>query len=128
MWLRRHRRMADSREPLRLARDRFDAMGAPTWGDRARQELRAAGETSRKRQPEAWDELSPQELQIATMAAAGMSNREIGQQLYISHRTVASHLYRIFPKLGIASRGQLAAVLPDQQQAPVGSPAASSSS
>ena len=57
--------------------------------------------------PERWDELSPQELQIARMAAAGLTNREIGERLYLSHRTVGSHLYRIFPKLGVTSRAQL---------------------
>ena len=119
MWLRRHRRVVESREPLRLARSGFDALAAPTWGERARQELRAAGETSTKRARQAWDDLSPQELQIAQLAAAGLSNREIGQQLYLSHRTVASHLYRAYPKLGISSRSQLNAVLPAQPEAGV---------
>ncbi|HTX09135.1 MAG TPA: AAA family ATPase [Solirubrobacteraceae bacterium] len=114
MWLRRQRRVVESRDPLRLARSGFDALDAPTWGERARQELRAAGETSTKRERQAWDDLSPQELQIAQLAAAGLSNREIGQQLYLSHRTVASHLYRAYPKLGITSRSQLNAVLPAQ--------------
>ena len=86
----------------------------PSWGERARQELRAAGETSSARTRQAWDELSPQELQIAQLAAAGLSNREIGQRLYLSHRTIASHLYRAFPKLGITSRAQLNGVLPAQ--------------
>ena len=106
-WLRRHRRAADSRAPLRDARDTFDALGAGPWGDRARLELRAAGEASRTRAPEAADVLTPQELQIAQMAAEGRTNKEIGQQLYLSHRTVGSHLYRIFPKLGITARSQL---------------------
>jgi DNA-binding CsgD family transcriptional regulator len=119
-WLRRQRRVVESREPLRAARAAFDDLSTPAWSERARQELRAAGETSRKRQPEAWDELSAQELQIATLAAVGLSNREIGQRLYISHRTVASHLYRIFPKLGVASRGQLAGVLPDRMEETLG--------
>lgn len=106
-WLRRQRRLSESRAPLRVARDTFDALGAGPWAERARHELNAAGETSRKRLPGAWDNLSPQELQIAQMAAQGLSNREIGQQLYLSHRTVGSHLYRIFPKLGVTSRAQL---------------------
>ena len=114
MWLRRQRRVVESREPLRLARSGFDALDAPAWGGRARRELRAAGEASSARQRQAWDDLSPQELQIAQLAAAGMSNREIGQRLYLSHRTVASHLYRAFPKLGITSRSQLNGVLPAQ--------------
>ncbi|CAA9426105.1 MAG: hypothetical protein AVDCRST_MAG03-2904 [uncultured Rubrobacteraceae bacterium] len=105
-WLRRQRRIAESRAPLRAAREVFEALEAIPWSERAHQELRAAGETGRS--PEALDELlTPQELQIARMAASGLSNREIGQQLYLSHRTVGAHLYRAFPKLGISTRGQL---------------------
>jgi DNA-binding CsgD family transcriptional regulator len=106
-WLRRQRRIAESRQPLRAALQTFDAVGAVPWGERARQELRASGEASRKRTAEAWDQLSPQELQIAQMAAQGLSNRDIGERLFLSHRTVGSHLYRIFPKLGITSRSEL---------------------
>ena len=106
-WLRRHRRVAESRAPLRAARDAFDALGIVPWGERARQELRASGESSRRRAPDARDELTPQELQIAQMAGEGLSNREIGQQLYLSHRTVGSHLYRVYPKLGVTSRAEL---------------------
>ena len=97
-----------SRATLRLAVNGFDALDAPAWGQRARQELRAAGEVSGSRPREAWYELSPQELQIAQLAAEGLSNRDIGQRLYLSHRTVGSHLYRAYPKLGISSsRSQL---------------------
>ena len=110
-WLRRRRRMAESRAPLRAARDAFDALGMDDWGQRARQELRASGESSRQRTPDARDELTAQELQIAQLAAGGLSNREIGQRLYLSHRTVESHLYRVFPKLGVTSRAQLSAAL-----------------
>jgi DNA-binding CsgD family transcriptional regulator len=110
-WLRRSRRPSDSRAPLRTARDLFDALGTVPWAERARQELRASGETSRRRAPEARDQLTPQELQIAQMAAIGLSNPEIGERLFLSARTVASHLYRAFPKLGIASRWELAAAL-----------------
>jgi DNA-binding CsgD family transcriptional regulator len=106
-WLRRRRRVAEARAPLRAARDAFDALGAIPWSERARQELRASGETSRPRTPEVRDQLTPQELQIAQLAAEGLSNREIGHRLYLSHRTVGSHLYRIFPKLGIAARSDL---------------------
>jgi ATP/maltotriose-dependent transcriptional regulator MalT len=106
-WLRRQRRVAESRVPLRAARDAFDALGAAPWAERARHELRGAGVTSRPRKRGAMDELTPQELQIAHMAGSGLSNREIGQQLYMSHRTVGAHLYRIFPKLGVTSRGQI---------------------
>jgi len=106
-WLRRHRRLVESRDHLRAARDMFDALGAIPWGDRARRELRAAGEASRHRDPDARDQLTPHELQIAQLAAEGLTNREIGQRLYLSHRTVSSHLHRIFPKLGVTSRSEL---------------------
>jgi DNA-binding CsgD family transcriptional regulator len=117
-WLRRHRRVSQSRAPLRAARDVFDALGCIPWGERSRQELRASGEQSRERTPAARDHLSSQELQIAQMAAAGMTNREIGQQLYLSPRTIGSHLYRLFPKLGITSRNQLAGALDVTSQDP----------
>jgi len=110
-WLRRQRRTAESRAPLRAARDAFDALGLPPWAERARQELRAAGETSRSPVPGTLDVLTPQELQIVQMAADGLSNREIGQKLFLSHRTIESHLHRAFPKLGITSRAQLHAVI-----------------
>jgi DNA-binding CsgD family transcriptional regulator len=111
MWLRRRQQAGDSRAPLRAARDTFDALGADAWAERARGELRAAGERSGQPAPRALDLLAPQELQIARLAAEGLSNREIGQQLYLSHRTVRNHLYRIFPKLGITSRAELAAAV-----------------
>ncbi|MGW3352478.1 ATP-binding protein [Nonomuraea rubra] len=107
VWLRRQRRVREARVSLRTARDLFDTLGLLAWGERARQELRASGEASSRRTPSTADHLSAQELQIARLAAAGLSNREIGQQLYLSHRTISTHLYRIFPKLGISSRGQL---------------------
>jgi DNA-binding CsgD family transcriptional regulator len=106
-WLRRQRRVADSRAPLRSARDGFDALAFPALAEKARQELRASGEASHRRMPAAWDQLTPQELQIAQLAASGLSNREIGQQLFISHRTVGYHPHQIFPKLQITSRSQL---------------------
>jgi ATP/maltotriose-dependent transcriptional regulator MalT len=107
VWLRRRRRMTQSRPPLREAAETFDALGLLRYAERARRELRASGETVRRRKPGAWAQLSPQELQIAQLAAEGLSNREIGEQLYLSHRTVESHLYRLFPKLGVTSRAQL---------------------
>jgi DNA-binding CsgD family transcriptional regulator len=106
-WLRRRRAITDSRGPLRAARDAFDALGCAAWADQARRELRASGERSRRPRPEARDQLTAQELQIAQLAARGLSNRDIGQRLYLSHRTVSTHLYRAFPKLGITSRGEL---------------------
>jgi DNA-binding CsgD family transcriptional regulator len=110
-WLRRRRRVADARSPLRAARDSFDVLGVRPWGERAREQLRAAGETSRRYTPDALEQLTPQELQIVQMAAEGLSNRQVGQRLYLSHRTVESHLHRVFPKLGISSRNQLAEAL-----------------
>jgi DNA-binding CsgD family transcriptional regulator len=110
-WLRRQRRVAESRAALRAARDTFDALGCTPWGEQARRELRASGERSRRRVPEVRDQLTAQELQIAQLAAQGLSNREIGQRLFLSHRTISTHLYRVFPKLGITSRGELSAAL-----------------
>jgi ATP/maltotriose-dependent transcriptional regulator MalT len=110
-WLRRQRRVAESRTALRSARDTFDTLGCRRWSEHARRELRASGERSRRRVPAARDQLTAQELQIAQLAAEGLSNREIGQRLYLSHRTISTHLYRAFPKLGITFRGELSTVL-----------------
>jgi DNA-binding CsgD family transcriptional regulator len=110
-WLRRQRRAVESRQPLRAARGTFAALGAGTWAARADQELRAAGEVGWQPEVNPREGLSAQEAQIAELAAQGLSNREIGQRLFVSHRTVGSHLYRIFPKLGITSRSQLAGAL-----------------
>jgi DNA-binding CsgD family transcriptional regulator len=110
-WLRRHRRIAESRVPLRAARGTFDALGARAWAERADQELRATGERGWQPTKGPSELLSPQEAQIAQLAAQGLSNREIAQRLYLSHRTVSSHLYRIFPKLGVTSRAQLGEAL-----------------
>jgi DNA-binding NarL/FixJ family response regulator len=96
--------------PLRTALDAFVALGAAPWAERARQELRASRET-RRQEPEAWAQLTEQEQQVAELVAQGLTNREIAQRLYISHRTVGAHLYRIFPKLGVASRAQLQAFI-----------------
>ena len=110
-WLRRQRRVAESRVPLRSAQTTLRAVGATAWAEQARAELRPPGERVAADDPPALDMLSAQELQIAQLAAEGLSNREIGQRLFLSPRTVGSHLYRIFPKLDITSRGQLAARL-----------------
>jgi ATP/maltotriose-dependent transcriptional regulator MalT len=117
-WLRRQRRVSESRKLLLEARDRFDDLGVPPWAQRARAELRASGVTSRKRAPAASEQLTTSELQIAQMAAAGLTNQEIGQKLYLSSRTVSSHLYRIFPKLGITSRSQLHMALASRKVPP----------
>jgi DNA-binding CsgD family transcriptional regulator/tetratricopeptide (TPR) repeat protein len=117
-WLRRQRRVTESRDPLRAARTAFDALGAKPWALRADQELRATGERGWRPADSGRPQLSPQEAQIADLAAQGLSNRIIGQRLFLSHRTVASHLYRIFPKLGITSRQQLAGVLVSHADGP----------
>jgi DNA-binding CsgD family transcriptional regulator len=111
-WLRRRRRVVESRAQLRAASATFDRIGAASWAQLARTELRAAGERSGDGGPELDVALSPQELEIARLAAEGLSNREIGQRLMLSHRTIGAHLYRIFPKLGITSRRQLVARVP----------------
>ncbi|MEU1621212.1 AAA family ATPase [Streptomyces sp. NPDC005722] len=110
-WLRRQRRHVDARTPLRVARDEFDRIGAETWARTAREQLRAAGESSGRRRANSAEQLSAQEMQIAVLASKGLSNREIGQRLFISHRTVGAHLYRIYPRLGITSRGKIAEAL-----------------
>jgi DNA-binding NarL/FixJ family response regulator len=96
---------------LRHAHQVCEAHGLRPWAERARQELRATGEGRTALRAEVPTPLSPQELQIARLAATGLSNRQIGQRLHLSHRTIGSHLYRIFPKLGISSRAQLGSAL-----------------
>lgn len=110
-WLRRQRRGAAGVEALTEAMHAFDAAGARLWGERAAAELRAAGASPTERHLDSTRDvagvLTAQELQIAHLAADGLTNREIADQVYLSHRTVGSHLYRIFPKLGLTSRAQL---------------------
>jgi DNA-binding CsgD family transcriptional regulator len=106
-WLRRRRRSAESRVHLRQSVHAFDLLGAARWSGHARQELRATGEKVGRRTPDTRDRLTAQELQIAELAAQGLSNRQIGERLFLSHRTIGSHLYRIFPKLEVGSRTQL---------------------
>jgi DNA-binding CsgD family transcriptional regulator len=110
-WLRRQRRVAESRQPLIAAQAMFVALEADAWNARTQQELAATGRRARERSPEAWSKLSAQELQIVRLAAEGLSNREIGERLYLSHRTVGSHLYRAFPKLGVRTRAELHAAI-----------------
>ncbi|WP_432845782.1 ATP-binding protein [Amycolatopsis sp. CA-161197] len=104
--LRRARANADSREPLRLAHDAFTLLGAGPWADRAAKELRATG-WGAPRTTASGDVLTPQEREIADLAASGLSNKQIAERLYLSHRTIGAHLYQIFPKLGITSRAAL---------------------
>jgi DNA-binding NarL/FixJ family response regulator len=101
------RRRAEAREHLRAALDGFERFGAEHWAEHARAELRAAGESARRRDPSTIDRLTPQELQIARLVAAGGSNKEIAAQLFLSPRTVEYHLRKVFAKLGITSRSQL---------------------
>jgi DNA-binding CsgD family transcriptional regulator len=110
-WLRRENRRVDAREQLRAARDFFNRIGADGFAERARRELVATGEKVRRRVDEARDELTAQEEQIARLARDGLSNPEIGAQLFISARTVEWHLRKVFTKLGIRSRRQLRAAL-----------------
>lgn len=109
-WLRRQRRAAEARAPLRAAAEAFDALGAVPWSERALRELRASGERIRRKH-DARDRLTAQELQIAQLIADGLTNRDIGQRLFVSPRTVSSHLSHIFPKLGITTRGELSRLM-----------------
>jgi len=114
-WLRGRHRAAQARELLRAALDAFDSLGAAAWAARAQGELAALGQRVHpmQRRGAEWTQLSAVELQVAQLAARGLSNREIGERLYLSHRTVAAHLYRIFPKLEVRSRTELPGVLPE---------------
>jgi DNA-binding NarL/FixJ family response regulator len=111
-WLRRQGRRIDAREQLRAAHRAFTAMGAEGFAERARVELLATGGTVRKRRVETRDELTTQERQIAQLANDGLSNPEIGSRLFLSPRTVEWHLRKVFTKLGIRSRRELAGALP----------------
>jgi ATP/maltotriose-dependent transcriptional regulator MalT len=112
-WLRREGRRVDAREQLRTAYDLFTAIGMEAFAERARRELVATGEKVRKRSPETREELTAQEEQIARLARDGLSNPEIGAQLFLSARTVEWHLRKVFTKLDISSRRQLRASLPE---------------
>lgn len=109
IWLRRHHRVAEARVRLRAALTALELIGAAPWAAQARAALGAAVEIAADADP--GEALTEQELQIARLAAQGLSNREIGEQLFLSPRTIGSHLYRIFPKLGVTARGQIAARL-----------------
>jgi ATP/maltotriose-dependent transcriptional regulator MalT len=110
-WLRRAKRKAEARVWLGAALRTFDELGSAPWAARARTELGAAGAAvPRAAAPEVFAGLTPQELQITQLAASGLSNRDIAAQLFLSPRTVAYHLYKAYPKLGIASRAELAAL------------------
>jgi DNA-binding CsgD family transcriptional regulator len=106
-WLRRARRKAEARSLLRAAEDYLVRSGAGLWASRARAELAATGVGQRGPRRPGPPRLTPQELQIALLAAQGLSNRDIAAQLFLSHRTVGYHLYKAYPKLGITSRAEL---------------------
>ena len=107
-WLRRERRPVEARPHLKRAFDTFDSSGARGLAERSAAEMRAAGEAPRSGfVSRELSVLTSQELQVALLAAKGMSNKEIADRVYLSHRTVSTHLYKAFPKLGITSRSQL---------------------
>jgi DNA-binding CsgD family transcriptional regulator len=106
-WLRRENRRADAREHLRTAHTMLADIGMDAFAERARHELLATGETVRKRSADTLDDLTPQEAQIAHLAAGGQTNQEIGGQLFLSPRTVEWHLRKVFGKLGVRSRKEL---------------------
>jgi DNA-binding CsgD family transcriptional regulator len=110
-WLRREGRRREARHELRVAFEKLSALGAGAFADRARAELRATGERVRRVTPDSADRLTPHELTIARLAAAGTTSREIAARLFLSPRTIDAHLRNIFKKLGIPSRRQLAAAL-----------------
>jgi len=107
------------RTQLRAALDVFDRLGAAPWSGRAAAELRATGvvmpQGSGRQGPGALGELTPQELQIVRLAGQGLSNRDIAAQLFLSPRTVGYHLYKAYPKLGVAARSELPDLLYDER-------------
>jgi DNA-binding CsgD family transcriptional regulator len=115
--LRRDRRKTEARAQLREALEIFEGLGTVPWAERARGELNATGESARKRDASTIDDLTPQELRIAQLVAAGASNRDAAAQLFVSPKTVEYHLRKVFLKLGLSSRIELARVQlagPDQ--------------
>ena len=122
--LRRSGRKQDAREQLREALEAFERQGAEAWVERARAELRASGETLRRRKSWEEEELTPQELQIALHVARGMTNREVGAALFLSHKTVEFHLGRVYRKLEMHSRAELISRFAREatEQAPAATP------
>ncbi len=121
--LRRSRRRVDSREHLRSALDVFERLGARPWAERTRRELQASGETLRRRDAAATDALTPHELQVALLVAGGASNREAAARLFLSPKTIESHLSSIYRKLGVRSRVALAQRLREDGDASFGAAA-----
>jgi DNA-binding CsgD family transcriptional regulator len=110
-WLRRHRRRVDARPHLRAVIETFQQFAVAPWEERARSELRASGETARKRGPATRDQLTPQELPIARLVADGMSNPDVAAWLFLSPRTIDYHLRKVFSKLEISSPAELAGLI-----------------
>jgi ATP/maltotriose-dependent transcriptional regulator MalT len=117
-WLRRTNRRVDARGELRAAHQLFESIGMEAFAERARTELHATGERVRRRTAESHDGLTPQERQIAQLARNGLSNPEIGAQLFLSPRTVEWHLRNVFGKLGVRSRRELRGVLSSRDPQP----------
>jgi DNA-binding NarL/FixJ family response regulator len=118
--LRRTKSPAAARPHLEAALDSFEQLRAQPWTERASSELRAAGihrDLAREARPDA---LTPQQREIAELAAAGLTNKQIGERLFLSARTVGNHLYQIFPKLGVTSRAALRDALHEQDRQPTG--------
>jgi len=116
-YLRRRKRKADARVQLRAAFETLQALGAGLWAERAAAELRATGETARRRDASTLAELTPQEQQIARLVATGATNRDVAAQLFLSPKTVEYHLRKVFQKLGVASRADLIRLRPDERTA-----------
>ena len=114
-WLRRGRQRQEARRHLRAAVELFHQLRALPWEDRAAAELRATGETTRARGSSALDQLTPQEQHIAGLVADGLTNAEIAARLFLSPRTIDYHLRKVFTKLGIASRTELARLVLPQR-------------
>jgi DNA-binding CsgD family transcriptional regulator len=106
-WLRRRHRLAEARAQLQAALGVFDRLGTLAWAEMTRAELRAAGVATTGPEESAWAELTGQERQVVRLAASGLTNPEIAAALYLSPRTVSTHLYHAFPKLGVTARAQL---------------------
>jgi DNA-binding NarL/FixJ family response regulator len=118
-WLRREGRRLDAREQLRTAYEMLAEIGMEAFTERARRELVATGVKVRIRVDETRDQLTPQEAQIVQLAPEGLTNPEIGAQLFLSARTVEWHLGKVFTKLGVSSRRELRAALPEAGPAPL---------
>ncbi len=115
-WLRRSRALSESKAPLTAALKTFEQLQSTAWAERARKELRAAGRVAAPGEGGTGAALTAQEREIAELAATGLTNKQIAERLFISHRTVGAHLYQIYPKLGIASRVALRDALRRQEQ------------